>query len=416
MVPVNASVSSVQPDTSSAVGAALRATYAAFFFAGFVMASWISRIPQLRDLLDLGSAELGLVLLAVAVGALVALPLSGWIVDRLGSRRTVVRMVLLLVVALAAVAAGAGSDALGVTVVVVGLVLLGFSNGAWDVAMNVQGARVERLLGRSVMPRLHAAFSLGTVAGALVVAAVVALDGGVPAHLLAVALLIGLVVPRQVRAFLPDVREDEPVEGAPVGAGEGRTYWTAWREPRTLLVGLVVLTFALAEGIGNDWIGVALIDDHGTASAAGALGFAAFLAAMTAGRWFGPGLLDRHGRVAVIRSCVVLSLVGLTTFVLSPWVLLAFAGLVLWGLGASLGFPVGMSAAADDHRYAASRVSVVASIGYCAFLAGPPVVGLVGEHVTVLRALLVLTVPLLLSLALLPALRPPRVDSGVAAT
>ena len=406
MVPVNASVSSVQPDTSSAVGAALRATYAAFFFAGFVMASWISRIPQLRDLLDLGAAELGLVLLAVAVGAPVALPLSGWIVDRLGSRRTVVRMVLLLVVALTAVAAGAASDSLGVAVVVVGLVLLGFSNGAWDVAMNVQGARVERLLGRSVMPRLHAAFSLGTVAGALVGAAVVALDGGVPVHLLAVALLIGLVVPHQVRAFLPDVREDVPAEGAPA-AGEGRTYWTAWREPRTLLVGLVVLTFALTEGIGNDWIGVALIDGHDTASATGALGFASFLAAMTAGRWFGPGVLDRYGRVVVIRCCVALALVGLATFVLSPWVGLAFAGLVLWGVGASLGFPVGMSAAADDHRYAASRVSVVASIGYCAFLAGPPVVGLVGEQVTVLRALLVLSVPLLLSLALLPALRPP---------
>jgi len=127
---------------------------------------------------------------------------------------------------------------------------------------------------------------------------------------------------------------------------------------------------------------------------------------MTTGRWFGPGLLDRHGRVLVVRSCAALAVVGLVTFVLSPWVLLAFAGIVLWGLGASLGFPVGMSAAADDARYAASRVSVVASIGYCAFLAGPPLVGTVGDQVTVLRALLVLSVPLLVSLALVPALRP----------
>ena len=396
------------PDTSPEVAAALQATYLAFFAAGFAFATWVSRIPQLQDLLVLRSAELGLVLLAVAVGALVALPMSGLIVNRWGSRRTVAANAVLVAVALVVVARGAASASHGVAVVVVGFVLLGFGNGAWDVAMNVQGARVERMLRRSVMPRFHAAFSLGTVAGALLGAAMVALEVGVPVHLTAVALLAGIVVPRRVRAFLPEEPEDAMPE---VGAGSGeeqRTFWTAWREPRTLLVGLVVLTFALAEGIGNDWIGVALNDDHGTAPAIGALGFAVFVAAMTAGRWFGPGLLDRHGRIAVIRACVALALVGLGLFIASPWVPLAFAGLVLWGLGASLGFPVGMSAAADEEEHAASRVSVVASIGYCAFLAGPPLVGVLGDQVTVLRALAVLAVPLLLSLAVLRALRPPE--------
>ncbi len=393
----------VPPAPSASVAAALRGTYVAFFGAGFAFATWASRIPQIRDLLELSSGQLGLVLLAVAVGSLVALPLAGAIVDRWGSRRTVSAMALLLAVAFLALGSGTASSALGIPVVVVALVLLGFSNGAWDVAMNVQGARVERLLDRSVMPRLHAAFSLGTVGGALTGAAMVALDVPVPAHLAVVAVLAVVLVPRQVATFLPDVREDAGAEET----GDRRSYWTSWREPRTLLVGLVVLTFALAEGIGNDWIGVALIDGYGAASAVGALGFAVFLSAMTAGRWFGPGLLDRYGRVRVIRTCVGLALVGLGLFVLSPSVALAFAGLVLWGLGASLGFPVGMSAAADDEEHAASRVSVVASIGYCAFLAGPPVVGLLGEQVTVLRALLVLSVPLLLSLAVVPAMRPP---------
>jgi len=394
------------PAPRTVVAAALRATYAAFFAAGFAFASWVSRIPQLRDLLGLGPAALGWVLLAGAVGALVALPLSGMIVDRWGSRRTVATMALLLAVAVVTVAAGAASPALGVPVVVVGLLALGFANGAWDVAMNVQGARVERLLGRSVMPRLHAAFSLGTVAGALGGAAMVALGVGVPAHFLVVAALAAVVVPRQVRAFLPEEPE-EPAHDDQKKAGGRRSFWTSWTEPRTLMVGLVVLTFALAEGIGNDWIAVALIDDHGTASATGSLGFAVFVTAMTTGRWFGPHLLDRYGRVPVIRACVALALLGLAVFVATPWVAVAFAGLVLWGVGASLGFPVGMSAAADEEEHAASRVSVVASIGYCAFLAGPPVIGVLGEQVTVLRALTVLSVPLLLSLAVLPALRPP---------
>jgi fucose permease len=313
---------------------------------------------------------------------------------------------LLLAVALGTVACGAAWEALGVAAVVVGLLLLGFANGAWDVAMNVQGAKVERLLGRSVMPRLHAAFSLGTVAGALGGAAVVALSVAVWAHLVVIGAVVVLLVPRLVRAFLAEDDQDVSADTGHDGSGE-RTFWTSWREPRTLLVGLVVLTFALAEGVGNDWIGVALIDGYDTASATGALGFAVFVAAMTTGRWFGPGLLDRHGRVAVIRATVALSLLGLALFVASPWVELAFAGLVLWGLGASLGFPVGMSAASDDPEHAATRVSVVASIGYCAFLAGPPLIGILGEAVTVLRALAVLSVPLLLSLLVLPALRPP---------
>ena len=405
---MQSSAATVSAAPSTAVAAALRATYVAFFGAGFAFATWASRIPQIRDLLDLGSAELGLVLLSVAVGSLVALPLSGAIVNRWGSRRTVAANALLLTVAFLALAAGTAASSLGIPVVVLSLFLLGFANGAWDVAMNVQGARVERMLGRSVMPRLHAAFSLGTVGGALVGAAMVALAVSVPVHLAAVALLAVLVVPRSVRAFVPDERE-EP-DGS--DAGDRRSFLTSWREPRTLLVGLVVLTFALAEGIGNDWIGVALIDGYGTASAAGALGFAVFLTAMTTGRWFGPGLLDRYGRVTVIRCCVGLALLGLGLFVASPWVALAFAGLLLWGLGASLGFPVGMSAAADEEEHAASRVSVVASIGYCAFLTGPPIIGMLGEQVTVLRALAVLAVPLLLSLAVLPALRPPAVATA----
>ncbi len=400
---MESSAVSVSAAPTPAVAAALRATYVAFFAAGFAFATWASRIPQIRDLLHLGSGELGLVLLSVAVGSLIALPLAGAIVNRWGSRRTVSGMAVLLTVAFLALAGGTASSSLGIPMVVVALLLLGFSNGAWDVAMNVQGARVERLLERSVMPRLHAAFSLGTVGGALTGTAMVALGVPVPVHLAIVAALAVGLVPRQVRAFLPDEQEDAHEQEA----HDRRSYWTSWREPRTLLVGLVVLTFALAEGIGNDWIGVALIDGYGAASAVGALGFAVFLTAMTTGRWFGPGLLDRYGRVRVIRTCVGFALVGLGLFVVSPWVVLAFVGLLLWGIGASLGFPVGMSAAADEEEHAASRVSVVASIGYCAFLAGPPVVGLLGEQVTVLRALLVLTVPLLLSLAVVPAMRPP---------
>ncbi|MBB3675428.1 MFS transporter [Modestobacter versicolor] len=379
------------------VTAAMRAVYVAFIGAGFAFASWASRIPQVRDRLDLDPAALGLVLLALAAGSVIALPLAGTLIGRIGSQRTVVVMALTLAAALGVIALGSVST---VAVLAVGLFVMGFANGAWDVAMNVQGAVVERHLGRVVMSRFHAGFSFGTVAGALLGAAMVALGVPVPAHLTGVAVLVAVAVPLAARAFVPDVDTGTDGEPAPQGSA-----LAAWREPRTLLVGVVVLAFSFAEGTANDWLGVALIDDHGTSETVGTLGFALFLTAMTLARWFGGSLLDRYGRVPVVRLLAGLAVVGLLLFVFgSPTV--AFLGALLWGAGASLGFPTGMSAAADDPARAAARVSVVASIGYCAFLAGPPLIGLLGQQVTVLRALTVVAVLLGIAVLVAGSLRP----------
>jgi predicted MFS family arabinose efflux permease len=384
------------------VQAATRATYAAFIGAGFAFASWAARIPQVRTRLDLDPAALGLVLLAIAAGSVIALPLSGPVIARLGSRRTVTVMSWLLTVALVVIAVG---SLVAVAPLVVGLFLMGFANGAWDVGMNVQGAVVERHLGRAIMSRFHAGFSLGTVLGALVGAAMVALGISVTAHLLAVAVVVGVAVPLSVRAFVPDVEESA---GSPEGGRGGAA--AAWREPRTLLIGLFVLAFAFAEGTANDWITVALIDGHGTSEALGTLGFAIFLTSMTVARWIGPGLLDRHGRVAVVRLLAGLAVVGLVLFVFGPNAPVAFVGALLWGAGTSLGFPIGMSAGADDPARAATRVSVIASIGYCAFLAGPPLIGFLGAEITVLRALTVVAVLLAVATAIAGCLREPDAD------
>jgi predicted MFS family arabinose efflux permease len=380
---------------SAQVSAAVRATYIAFIGAGFAFASWASRIPQVRDQLQLSAADLGLVLLAIAVGSIVALPLAGAIVQRITSRRTVAVMSVTLAAGLATVAVGYLA---GIVPIVVGLLVLGFANGAWDVAMNVQGATVERRLGRTIMPRFHAGFSVGTVAGALVGAGMVALGVSVTAHLAVIAVVIAILIPLVVRSFLNDTHEESVSETTPE-AGPKASVFARWREPRTLLIGLCVLAFAFAEGVGNDWISVALIDGHHSSAVLGTLAFAAFLAAMTVSRWFGTELLDRYGRVNVIRGMSVIAIVGVLLFVFSPSLPLAFAGALLWGAGAALGFPVGMSAAADDPVAAPQRVSVVASIGYCAFLAGPPLIGFLGENLSVLKA--VVAVAVLIGLATL---------------
>jgi fucose permease len=334
----------------------------------------------------------------VAVGSVVALPLTGPVVHRTGPARGVLGGAALTVSGLLLLALGLSSGQ--VVVAGTGLTLVGMGVGAWDVAMNIEGAAVEQRLARPLMPRLHAGFSLGTVAGALLGAGAAALAFPLAAQLVLTAVLAIAAVAVATRSFLPADPGTE--EDARSGSGVGRV----WREPRTLLVGVLTLAFACPEGSANDWLAVALVDGHGIAEATAAMGFAVFVASMTAVRLVGGALLDRCGRVRVLRAGGATALLGLLLFVTAPALPFAIAGAVLWGAGAALGFPVGMSAAADDPARAAARVSVVSSIAYTAFLAGPPLIGFVAEATGVLQALLVVLVVLAVGLVAAGATRP----------
>ena len=266
---------------------AKNAVYVVFVSAGFIYASWASRIPQIRAELRVGPGALGLVLLCGAVGSTLGTPLSGLIIGWLGQLRTVVAMAWAAAAGLIVVAVGCRLGPGGIPEVAAGLFMFGFGNGAWDVAMNVQGAAVERELGRAILPRFHAGWSIGTVAGAGVGAVMVALHVPVTAHLIAAALAVAVAVPAAARRFLPAARTaDHPDPG---GGPPRRRALAAWTDPRTLLIGVFVLCMAFTEGTGNDWLSLGVIDGYHTVAVLGTLAFALFLAAMTAGRWFGPG-------------------------------------------------------------------------------------------------------------------------------
>ncbi|WP_337060346.1 MFS transporter [Kineococcus sp. G2] len=398
-------MSSAAPVAAGADRAGLRArnaVFAAFVLNGFAFACWVSRIPSVRDALDLSPAGLSLLLLALSVGSVVTMPLAGAVVMRLGRVRTVAAGAVAVAVGLLAVSAGA--DALtSVPVVAAGLVVQGAGTAAWDVAMNVEGAAVERRLDRSIMSRFHAGYSLGTVLAAGLGVLLLALDVPTWAHLGAAAVLALTGALLAVRSFLGAPPAPEPGEDAPRAV----SLRTAWREPRTLLLGLMVLCMAFVEGTANDWLAVGAVDGYGTSHEVGVAAFGAFVVFMTVGRLLGPVVLERTGRVAALRGCAALAVAGVLVFVLAPSVPVAVAGAALWGVGTALGFPLGMSAAADDEAGAAARVSVVSSVGYAAFLAGPPLLGLLAEHVGVLDALLAAAVASALALALSGVARPP---------
>jgi predicted MFS family arabinose efflux permease len=372
----------------------------AFVANGLAFSSFISRTPAIRDALGLSPAQLGLLLLCLSGGAVAGLPLSGPIVHRFGAGRAVLFGALGVTCGLSLLAVSLLTGT--VLPAAIGLVLNGLGTGVWDVAMNVEGAAVELRLGRSLMPRLHAAFSLGTVTGAGVGAASAATGVPLAAQVIVVAALLPVLAVLVTRRFLPRV-----IEPASAGTEEqGSGALLAWREPRTLMIGLMVLAFAFTEGSANDWIALAFVDGYGTSETVGAVAFGFFVIAMTVGRLVGGFALERFGRVAMLRVTAALAVAGLLLVLLGGSTPIALVGALLWGLGASLGFPVGMSAAADDPQRAAVRVSVVSSIGYCAFLAGPPLIGLLAEQAGILAALFVVLGALVLGLLCSAAARP----------
>ncbi|MET3175370.1 UNVERIFIED_ORG: MFS family permease [Arthrobacter sp. UYCu721] len=390
--------------TSTTAGPSLKAAAAATFVVfginGFVFASWAARIPAVTETLHLTSGQMGTLLLCIAVGSLLALPTAGLVVGKIGTANAVRAGGLLS--ALAGVGIALSLSAESVPGTAVALFFFGIGVGLWDVSQNIEGADVEHKLRRTIMPQFHAAFSGGAFVGALIGAGLSTIGVGLPLHLLVIAgvvVVVALVAPRY---FLPHIAHALPVEGEPT-AVKGPS---AWRDSRTLLIGVVVLGATLTEGAGNDWIAKATVDGLGSSESTGALMFALFVLAMTAMRLLGGRVIDTYGRVAVLRASMAAATAGLCLFVLAGNFWLAGVGAALWGVGAALAFPMGMSAAADDPKHAAARVSVVSTLGYVSFLAGPPLLGYLGDLTGIHLALLAILAPILVALLLAGAARP----------
>jgi MFS family permease len=389
--------------TAPQLKAAAAATFLVFGINGLVFASWAARIPAVTELLHITSGQMGSLLLCVAVGSLIALPTAGWVVGRLGTANTVRAAGVLAAAAGVGIALSLNAGSIPGTAV--SLFFFGIGIGLWDVSQNIEGADVEHQLGRTIMPQFHAAFSGGAFVGALIGAGLSQLGVGLPAHLMVIAAVVvaaALVAPRY---FLPHVAAtDAKDDGAAPRAA------VAWRDGRTLLIGVVVLGATLTEGAGNDWIAKATVDGLDAEQSTGALFFAVFVLAMTAMRFFGGRAIDAYGRVPVLRASMAAAAAGLALFVSAGNMWLAAAGAALWGVGAALAFPMGMSAAADDPRHAAARVSVVSTLGYVAFLAGPPLLGYLGDLTGIRLALLAIAAPILVAMLLAGAAKPLRVS------
>ncbi|AZH31916.1 MFS transporter [Paenibacillus sp. M-152] len=374
-----------------------------FALPGIAFASWVSRTPVIRDILHVSTAEMGIIIFGLAAGSLLGLLSAGNVISRIGGRLVILGSALLIVIGFVIV--GLGTAFSLTSMVFVGLVIFGGGYGTAEVALNVEGSAVENQLNKTLLPAFHGSFSMGTLIGAIIGSGAAALRIPVVIHFGAMAAMIAAVTFYLYRYLPHDTGKEKEVSTQKVGSNM-KVQLAVWKERRILLIGIIVLGMAFAEGAANDWLPLTMVDGYGVDSLTGSYMYGLFVTAMTIGRFTGGFILDKYGRVPVLKGSAVLAAVGIILVIWGQHYLLAGLGILLWGLGASLGFPVGLSAAGDDPRGAAVRVGAVATIGYIAFLVGPPGLGLLGEHVGLLHALIVVLIGVIVAGLISGAARP----------
>jgi MFS family permease len=389
------------------------AVTAAFGLGGITVSAWGPRLPAIKASLGIGTATIGLLLAGVTVGAVLGLLVATPVQHRLGGRRSIVAALLLISVAM--VVMGLAIAVASVPLLAGALVVTGTGIGTLDVLINVEGAAVERAAGRTLMPMMHAAWSIGAAAGSGIGAACAALGITPPAQFTGEAVAIavaGLVTAAGIPHGKRPSDGHEPLDRA----ARLRQWLRGWLDWRLLLIGVVMLGVELGEGSANSWLTLAVRGNHGQTAAIAALFFTTFATCEALTRIFAGPVVDRLGRVVTIRLTTALGVVGIVAFILGGSLWIVLLGVVLWAVGVSMGFPLGMSAAAESGPDPAARISVVASVGYFANLAGPPVIGALAQSAGLLNALWLIVALFLAAFAVAGSLRPRAASAELAPT
>jgi MFS family permease len=377
---------------SDGLSAARRSVLAFFFLHGLVFSTWVSRIPAVQQKLGLPAPALGLALLGVAMGSVPALPISGYLISKHGSRPVLITSTCLYCLSLCGMAFA--TNALLLTLA---LVLYGASAGTMDVSMNAHGVVVEGRAGKPMMSAFHALFSLGGMAGAAIGGLIARMETPVPVHFVlasAVSLAAGLVA---ARGLLPAT-----IDAVPHGPA-----FAPLTRP-LLSLGVLAFCFLLSEGAVADWTALYLRDALHANEGLAAIGYAVFSATMTAGRFLGDWLTLQVGRSRLVMTGSLLATAGLVIALVSPVAFPALVGFAAVGAGYSVIVPLIFAAAGRaGGESAGGGLAAVSTAGYFGFLVGPPLIGFLAGAFTLRAALW-----LLCGLTLVGALLARSVETG----
>lgn len=373
-----------------------------FFIPGVALASWVTRMPGIRDSISASIAEMGMVLMGLSLGSIIGILASGSFVGRYGTRPVAHFGIGLVVLSMLvfALAAYVGSFWL----VALGFFCFGLGMGSAEIAINVDGAVVETITGKPLLHALHGFFSFGTVIGALIGLGFTTLSVPVTWHLIVIGVLTFILMVSFAGAITSGTGLTKP-QNAGIAKQSSPSLL---KDGKLLLIGFITLAVALAEGAANDWLPILMVDEYGFDQASGSLIFLAFAAAMTVGRFSGSYFLARFDRTTIILTSASIGALGMGIVVFGEDPFLGGLAVVLWGLGASLCFPVALSAAGASGDDPASRIKLVAKAGYIALLVGPPMLGFVGESHGLRVALAIVLAFLVMAAFVAPLVKPKR--------
>ncbi len=341
-----------------------------FGINGFIHANWVARLPRVQEVYDLSHGQLSLVLLALSLGALAAMPLTGIVIVRAGSRRLTAAAVLtycFLTPGLFLVPNYYAMLPLGF--------LIGMSTGALDIAMNAQAILIEEGVKKPIMSSFHASFSGGMLLGAATGAGFILAGLDLLPHIFSVCLVCLLVALRCVRQLIED-----RVGGAVPLAGEASAPRRYPFKSELVLLGIIAFCCMLGEGAMADWSTNFLEKTVGTTRYWAPAGLVAFSAAMMLGRLLGDALRTRIGSLLLVRGGALVSLLGIALVLWPLWLPTSVLGFLLVGLGLANIVPIAYSVAGRLPGLPGGvGISMVSSIGYAGLLLGPPIIGFVAD-------------------------------------
>ena len=357
-------------------------TRIAFFIAGFGLAAWAPLVPYAKARAGLDEATLGLLLLCLGAGSILAMPIAGLLATRFGCRKVTIGGTLLICLALPLLA-----TASSIPLLIATLFIFGAGLGVVDSTVNLQAVIVERASGRNMMSGFHGLFSVGGIAGAAGVSALLALG---LSPLWAIAVVIVLILGALAKAaphLLPYGSESSgPAFAIPHGM--------------VLFIGALCFIVFLAEGAMLDWSAVFLTTEKSMGDAYAGLGYAAFALTMTAGRLFGDTVVKRLGPTRVIVTGGLFAALGMGLATLAPGWEVALLGYALVGVGCSNIVPV-LYSAVGKQTVMPEHIAVpaITTLGYAGILAGPAAIGFIA-HASSLSAAFLLITALLVAVAI----------------
>ncbi|BDS49488.1 MFS transporter [Rhodoluna sp. KAS3] len=375
-------------------------TSAIFFTRALLFSTFVSRGPEVKAALNLNTAEMGLLSMVFPAGGITGILFAGLLVNRFGTRK--VNAATYIIAGLSFVALGPAVVSGNLFLASAALFFVGLPMAISDFVGNIEGTAVDKASKRSLFPAIHGLFGVGMLTGATLASWLIASNVGLDVSFIAVGIFAGAV--SVVAGLTFDTRPKKQITSSG-NQSDKKHALRVWTEKRSLLIAVIGFSFILAEGAAGVWVPIALTQTGFSGSEA-AFAFGVFWIVITIGRLIGGSIVDLIGRRMVVLLSALITSSGILVFMAVDFIALPYMGLVLWGLGMAIGFPMAIASMSDEPTMAPARINMIISVVYISGITVGPALGAVGQVAGLYVAFGIPLVMMLLSAALSGVTRP----------